>query len=375
MTAPPQTMRPPAKRLSMLGIARRGWVVPLVVVAVAAIAFGVNRIRTHQVTAQSVVLVTSEAGPDGPGFATEAAKLALSYATVIPQDQSVVQQIGSTIGRSSSYVRDHFSVSNPTDTAILQLRFRDKSPSLAAEGSRAAVQAVAGDHPVTPAIGAGSIQAVRLADRPKRPAKGDVIAVIIGAVLGLAFGIVLLLAWERADRRIDDPKDVLAHAGLPATRLESLSPQAVGSLLERWARLSESQPTRVAIVPLTSGMAAIAREVAYRLQGAAPAHVQRYGEGGGGGYEPVSGMTIVATAPLGSDGTAEGEALRSDVRVLFARRGLREREIDSALTVLHQFGAPADWLLLSGSPKRVQAWLAQGPAPEPERPGEPAPRA
>ena len=373
MTAPPQPMRPPAKRLSMLGIARRGWVVPLVVVAVAAIAFGVNRIRTHQVTAQSVVLVTSEAGPDGPGFATEAAKLALSYATVIPQDQSVVQQIASTIGRSNSYVRDHFSVSNPTDTAILQLRFRDKSSSLAAEGSRAAVQAVAGDHPVTPAIGPGSVQAVRLADRPKRPAKGDVVAVIIGGVLGLAFGIVLLLAWERADRRIDDPKDVLAHAGLPATRLESLSPQALGSLLERWARLSESQPARVAIVPLTSGSAASAREVAYRLQDAAPVHVQRYGDGGA--YEPVSGMTIVATAPLGGDGTAEGEALRSDVRVLFARRGLREREIDSALTVLHQFGAPADWLLLSGSPKRVQAWLAQGPAPEPERPGEPAPRA
>jgi capsular polysaccharide biosynthesis protein len=362
-SATPQPMSPPPKRLSMRGIARRGWLVPLVMIAVAAIAFGVNRVRTHEVTAQSVVLVTSEAGPDGPGFATEAAKLALSYATVVPQDQAVVQQIATSIGRSTNYVRDHFSVANPTDTAILQLRFRDKSPSAAAAGSRAAVVAVAGDHPVTPAIGAGSIQAVRLADRPKRPAKGDVLAIGIGAALGLAFGIVLLIAWERADRRIDDPKDVLAHAGLPASRLETLTPQAVWSLLERWSRLSERQPARVAIVPISASLAGLARDVA--------AHLQAYVPDGDPYYDRLPQLTIVGTALPGSDGSAEGEALRSDVRVLLARRGLRERELDSAVLQLHQFGAPADWLLLGGSPKRVQSWLAK-PVPRSEPESEPA---
>jgi capsular polysaccharide biosynthesis protein len=370
MTGAPNPMRPPAKRLSMLGIARRGWLIPLVVVAVAAAAFGVNRLRTHEVTAQSVVLVTSQAGPDGPGFATEAAKLALSYTTVIPQDESVVQQVANAIGRSTHYVRQHFTVSNPTDTAILQLRFRDKSPSAAAAASRTAVQAVVGDHPVTPAIGAGSIQAVRLADRPKRPAKGDVVAVVIGGVLGLAFGIVLLLAWERADRRIDDPDDVLAHAGLPTSRLESLTPEAVDSLLERWSRLSEVQPAQVVLVPLTPALATSAREAAYYLQTRASALHQQVGNGRMRDYD--GGLRIVSTTPPGSGGGVGPEALRSDVRVLFARRGLRERTLDSAITLLHQFGAPADWLLLTGSPKRVASWLSQQPVADADRPGEPA---
>src|SRR5436190_19502597 len=137
------------KRLSMRGILRRGWLIPLVMVAVAAIAFGINRIRSHDVTAQSIAIVTSEAGPDGPGFATEAAQLALSYAAAIPQDEGVVQPGATMIGRSDQYVRDHLAVANPTNTAILQLRFRDGNPSAAAAASRAAAEAVAGARPAT----------------------------------------------------------------------------------------------------------------------------------------------------------------------------------------------------------------------------------
>lgn len=358
-------MGPASKRLSLRGLARRGWLIPLAMIAVAAIAFGVNRVRTHEVTAQSVVLVNSQAGPDGPGFASEAATLALSYTTVIPQDQAVVQRIASTIGRSTSYVRDHFNVVNPTNTAILNLRFRDKSPSAAAAAARAAAQAVTGSRPATAAIGAGSIQIVRLADRPKKPSKGDVLAIVIGAVLGLGFGIVLLLAWERADPRIDDAKDALARSGLPATSLETLTPQAVTGLIERWARLSQGQPARVAIIPVSQSLIGVAHQVAARLQTHTVPRRRR--------FEPARGTTlpyengapqIVATGLLGTDGSAEAEALRSDVRVLLAAAGFREHQLDSATGLLHQFGTPADWILIGRSRKRVEQWLLHNPLPE-----------
>jgi capsular polysaccharide biosynthesis protein len=361
------------KRLSMRGLVRRGWVIPLVMVAVAAIAFGVNRIRSHEVTAKSVVLVTSEAGPDGPGFATEAAKLALSYAAAIPQDQAIVQRVATSIGRSDQYVRDHLGASNPTDTAILELRFRDKNPSAAAAASRAAAEAVTGNRPATQAIGAGSIQIVRLADRPKRPSNGDALAIGIGLALGFGLGVVLVLAWERADPRIDDANDVLVRTGLPATTLEPLTPQAVRGLIEHWSRLSKEQPAHVVIVPVTGKLAGVAGDLADRLQTFAVPRPKRFD---GSRFAPPpyenGAPEMVATGPLGSDGSAEAEAARSGVRVLLASRGVRERRLDSASAQLHQFGAAADWLLLVRSRKRVEAWLARNPAPDGQTREEPA---
>ncbi len=357
--------RPAPKRLSMRGIVRRGWLIPLVMVAVAAIAFGVNKIRSHEVTAKSVVLVTSEAGPDGPGFATEAAKLALSYAAAIPQDQAIVQRVATAIGRSNQYVRDRLGASNPTDTAILELRFRDKDPSAAAAASRAAAEAVTGNRPATQAIGAGSIQVVRLADRPKRASNGDALAIGIGLALGFGLGVVLLLAWERADRRIDDANDVLVRTGLPATTLESLTPQAVRGLIEHWSRLSKEHPAHVVIVPVSGKLASVAPELAGRLRALAVRRPKRFDSSRFAPSPYENGPPeIVATGPLGSDGSAEAEAARSDVRVLLASRGLRERQLDSASAQLHQFGAPADWLLLVRSRKRVENWLSRTPAPD-----------
>jgi capsular polysaccharide biosynthesis protein len=358
----PTGLPPASKRLSLRGVARRAWVIPLTMIAVAGIALGVNRIRTHEVTAQSVAVVTSNAGPEGPGFATEASKLALTYSTVIAQDQNVITRLARTLGRSTSYVRKHFTVANPTDTAILQLRFRDTDPSTAAAGARAAAEAVAGRRPATGTVGAGSIQIVRLASRPARPADGDLIAILVGLVLGAGLGLVLVLAWERVDRRVDDTSDALAATGLPSSLLESLTPAAAASLLERWSQLSERRPSRIAIIPVERDVAAVAPAVAEWLAGAAAA-----GASTGAGVPESDGRAayIAGTDVLGTGGSAESYALRSDVRVLLARRGARERDIDAAVGLLHQFGAPADWILLTRSPRKVRSWIEDRTAPAP----------
>jgi capsular polysaccharide biosynthesis protein len=362
----PTGLPPASKRLSLRGVARRAWVIPLTMIAVAGIAFGVNRIRTHEVTAQSVAVVTSNAGPEGPGFATEASKLALTYSTVIAQDQNVIARLARTLGRSTSYVRKHFTVANPTDTAILQLRFRDTDPSTAAAGARAAAEAVAGRRPATGTVGAGSIQIVRLASRPARPADGDLIAIVIGLVLGAGLGLVLVLAWERVDRRVDDTSDALGATGLPSSLLESLTPAAAASLLERWSQLSERRPSRIAIIPVAPDVAAVAPAVAEWLAGAAAAV-----DASGVPESDGRAAYIAGTDVLGTGGSAESYALRSDVRVLLARRGARERDIDAAVGLLHQFGAPADWILLTRSPRKVRSWIEDRTAPAPESSEQP----
>ena len=71
----------------------------------------------------------------------------------------------------------------------------------------------------------------------------------MGALLGLGLGIILMLAWERADPRLDQPADVHALTGIPTTRLDDLTPSRAAALLERWLGLANSPNARVAMVP------------------------------------------------------------------------------------------------------------------------------
>jgi capsular polysaccharide biosynthesis protein len=337
----------PAGRLSARGLLRRAWVVPLTMVAVAAIAFGVAKIRTEQVTAESVVLVNSKPGPIGPGAATEASRLALTYAAIIPKDSNLLLAISRAVEQPTSDVRQRFSAVNPTDTAVLRLRYRDADPAVAAAGSRAATQALAGLRPASPTIGPGTVQIVRLAAVPGDPSDDAPVAIGIGLVLGFVLGVVLLLAWDRADPRTDSPADVFARTMLPATVVDDLTPTAAGTLVERWARGARDRPARVIVVPTSKKVERQVEAVARRLDSSGGAAL------------------VVGVGRLGTDGHAEAAALASDIRVLLAPRGGRERELEDALQLLEQYDAPASWVLIARRPGKLGDEPAEAPAPAP----------
>jgi capsular polysaccharide biosynthesis protein len=321
--------------------------------AVAAIAFGVATLRNQSYTAQSIVVVTSHPSSKGPGFATEAAKLATTYAGVLEQDPAVLDAIGTSVGRHRDEVRKRFSVINETDTAVLRLRYRDDNRQRATAGATTAATAIAGRRPVSRTIGAGSIDLVKLAGLPTKSNDATVVALAGGAILGLLLGVVLLLAWERADRRVDTVADAAA-TGLPTVLLDTMTPATAAALLERWGVMTAGRPARVALIPLSARLAPLAAEVRGRLQDAA-VEVRRAQE-----------LKVVVAGLPGSGTAAEVEALRSDVNVLLAAFGSRERDLEAALAALEQFDMPAQWLLLTGSPRRLRKRLERDRAPRRE---------
>jgi capsular polysaccharide biosynthesis protein len=342
-----------AGRLSAHALLRRGWVIPLAMLAVAAVALAVAKIRTQEATAESIVLVNSKPGPIGPGAATEASRLALTYAAIVPKDSNILQAVSRAIDEPTSKVRKRFSAVNPTDTAVLRLRFRDDDPAVAATGARAATQALAGLRPASPTIGPGTVQIVRLAPVPGDPSDDAPVAIGIGLVLGFALGVILLLAWDRADPRIDSPADVFARAMLPATEVDRLTPTAAATLVERWARDARDRPVRVIVIPVSKKMERPVEAVA------------RYLESTNGAAE------VDAVGCLGTDGEAEALALTSDIRVVLVARGDRENELESALQLLEQYDAPASWVLIARHPRKLgDRFEAEAPA-KPARLDEP----
>jgi hypothetical protein len=335
----------PSKRLSLRGLRRRLWLIPLAVAAVVAVAFGVSAVRGDSTTAQSVVVVTSHPGPKGPGYASEAAKLALTYAGVLEQDPVVLDRIGTAVGRSRDDVRDRFSVVNDTDTAVLRLRFRDDDRGRAALGATTAAQAIAGSRPASPRVGPDSVELVKPAGLPAKATTGLSTAALVAAgLLGLLLGAILLVAWERADPRVDDVADAGA-TGLATSLLDTMSPATAAALVERWGVMTDGRPARVAVIPATKRLAALAPEVSAWLARAA-SEVQR-----------ARRLEIVVGGLPGSGTADEVEALRSEVNVVLAPLGIRERDLERALGALEQFDVPAQWLLLTGSPRRLRGRL------------------
>ena len=57
---------------------------------------------------------------------------------------------------------------------------------------------------------------------------------LLGVILGSVLGVVLLLAWERSDPRIDDLETLGSEVDCPTTSLEHASDETTAALLDRW---------------------------------------------------------------------------------------------------------------------------------------------
>jgi capsular polysaccharide biosynthesis protein len=354
----------PPQRVGLRGLGRRWWLVLLAIAATAAAGYGAASLQTRYYRAESFVVVTSKPTKKDPGQAYDASRLALTYAASLPQDERLLKHIAANVGDSVDHVRHRFSVVNDTDTGFLRLRYRDKNADFAAAGARAAAAGVTARHPTASGVSGGTLQLVRQADVPKRRSNGRLFGAAIGAVLGLGLGLVLLLAWERADPRIDRSEDCLELTDVPTSIIDGITPAAGLTLLERWYELGRRSSVRVAILPLTGDLEDLADGVARWFGGhhsdpaAAPTRFRRSGtdqptqEMGDG--QAHNSLSLVSGAPTGGPSAGEMEALRSDVVVLVVHRGAKARRLVSAVEVLEQFGHSVDWILFVNSPRTAR---------------------
>jgi capsular polysaccharide biosynthesis protein len=261
-----RNLRETTKRFALRSLRRRWWVIPLAVLATALAGYGAATLKKETYSASSWVIATSDTGTRGPGQAFDASRLALSYASSLSEDDQLINYVAQAINRPRNEVDDNLSTLNQTDTAVLRLRYRDEDRQVATAAARAAAEGAVGQRPVASSVTPGTLSLVQLATEPERSTNLIALGLGVGALLGLGLGIILMLAWERADPRLDKPADVQALTGIPTTRLDDLTPSRAAALLERWLGLANRPNARVAMVP-TKKMQPLADLVAGWLYG------------------------------------------------------------------------------------------------------------
>ena len=116
---------------------RFGWVIPLAIVAVSAIAAGVATETGKNVSAQSVVVVSPGTASTAPGQAGEARALATTYAAQLPADQGLLQRLRARTQLSPAALRSAIRSVQVPNTALVSVTFTAPRAALAANGIRA----------------------------------------------------------------------------------------------------------------------------------------------------------------------------------------------------------------------------------------------
>ncbi|MEO5574602.1 MAG: Wzz/FepE/Etk N-terminal domain-containing protein [Gaiellaceae bacterium] len=297
--------------------------------------------------AVAVVLVPARAARTGPGNAGEASNLATTYADLIPEDRVILASVAEELDLDPEAVRRNTAVNHDFDTSILRLSFTDPDPELALAGARILAESVTGPEPVSPRIAPRSLALVHLPTAARSEAMSPAKVAVLGLVLGLALGIVVLLAWERADGRIDDVKTLSEEAGCAASALGKASKESIAALLDRWSGLVERSPARIALLPVSRSSEDAAAGAAERLVQGGFLTKRPVGWAAGGSATPQPQVILEVGGMPGSVAAGESLALSSDLIVLVAVQGTRIADLRETLAVLEQFGSTPVWALLA----------------------------
>lgn len=340
---------------------RRGWVLLVTVVVAAACAYVVASTRGATYTAESTAVVADNS-KEALNVVTpdQATELATTYAVLIPKDAEFLQNMATTLGTSVSEVQDRLSVFNSPGTALLVIEYEGTSADNAIAGATAALHGIAGAHPVTPNIiplALGAVQAPTTASASRDVA----VLVAIGVIVGIALGLLLIVAWERVDPRIDRPEDLSQEVGSPTSPVSEISESGSNALIARWKELARPGPSRIALVPVTADVQADLPRVALKFSqgggngnGAEPPWWVRTCDriaDSGDRTQPVGNGTpmVIACEVPSADLTALQSIMDCDLVVLVARKGTPRAALRKLLESLTEFGVSPKWAIFLGS--------------------------
>jgi hypothetical protein len=307
------------------GLVRRAWLLALALVAGSAGGWfaGVHAGTTYG--AQATLVVQSGAGKTGPGSANDALALATTYSALIPKDQSILSTAAGALNMSTGTVERNLSVTVESGTSLLLVDFSAPSATLAVAGADAVARAVASRTPLTAAIAAGSVAVVSLPGTAHRQGTLHKYGIELGGFLGLVVGLILVLAAERADPRIDDGISMAAATGCRA----ALVPNDL-SFAELARVLSDVGTGKgLTVVPIAISDTAPTMVLARELRPCWPAN-----------------GPAVAISPSFSSGVIE-LSRGSGPTVLVSHPGTRQRDVVAAAERLRMIGRPPVWAVLA----------------------------
>ena len=350
----------------MRTLIRRGWIVPLITVGVAALAHVIASNQHRSYTSDATVVVPSATEPqNGPSSSkkqpalspTDATDLAKTYAAQIPENDRLAGFIATGLRTSASKVRDSLTAdagfgTNPgSETALVTISYDAPSAAKAEAGASLAVSGVTGPHPAATAIAPGSLELVRSPEKGTTSALGTTAITIGGTIVGFGLALLLLLTWERADRRIDRVEELAEEAQCPATRLRDLSGEARNALLRRWEVMGSDKSGELALMPVDDRtLHWLSPSQLWPLVPNAP----DVGNGNGSGRQngdpyriPLDGGVVLTTPHSPADDPAsQRTAMDADLAILVARRGAPAHQVRKATRSLKEMGASPGWALL-----------------------------
>jgi capsular polysaccharide biosynthesis protein len=307
------------------GLIRRSWLLVLALIAGSAGGWFAGVHAGTNYAAQATLVVQSGAGKTGPGSANDALALATTYSALIPKDQSILSTAGGILNLSSSAVAHDLNVTVENGTSLLLLDFSAPTAAQAVAGADAVARAVASSTPLTAAIAAGSVAIVNVANTAHSQGTLHKYGIALGGFLGLVVGLILVLAAERADPRIDDAMSMATAAGCRA----ALVPNDL-SFAELARVLSDAgTPKGLTVVPIAISDTAPTLELARELRPCWPAN-----------------GPAVAISPSFSSGVIE-LSRGTGPTVLVSHPGTRRRDVLAAAERLRMIGRPPVWAVLA----------------------------
>lgn len=368
--------------LRRLGVAvRRRW--PIVIVCTLLGLAGAALLSSRapaQFQAEAVVVVPA-VSPDkpAPGSPDAAAKLAATYATLIPLDDAIIDAAATRANVDPDALRKSLTVSSDPGTALIRVDVLGSKAIVAVDSATA--MAVVLTRPNPPGqIAPNSLKLVTVPTAATRMGESSSSSLVIGGLLGLIVGMVAAAALERSDRRIDTEDDLAALLGQPATMWASITPSEARALAFRWRSLAGVEDPEVAVVatiPMTQGdvktmLASLGSDVDSPAPAGPPA---KKGPTPGKTAAPASRDLVpsgssrdagaIGVFAVGAPGTGEEAELRaqtSDLVVLVVRQGTRAAVVHDTLVRLGEYGVTVMWGLLAPAPPRGSAVLAEQPA-------------
>jgi hypothetical protein len=334
---------------------------------VGGVAMAVGGAMAYYSTARAVLAVSTGVtaaeraggGMSPARFADGANKLATNYESLIPTEDAVLRRVADRTDLTVADVRAGLSAEAVSSTALVVVSFRWSDPDVALEATQALTDVLlARDSPSVSRRSLELVSAPKLQARSRTESPATL--ALLGALLGACLGLILVLAWERSDARIDDVLALARTTGVPATSLEALAPRSVDALLQRFRSQAGPGRCQVALVPADGDLEPVAADAARLLADAAEMQGQRVAVAsprtsrGPAALEDeadADGVVLVPGEAVDSVPAGADLPLQADVVVLVAREGRTESEARAAVDALAQLDIRPSLALLT--PRRL----------------------
>jgi capsular polysaccharide biosynthesis protein len=183
---------------------RRAWLVAIGLLAGCLGGFYASSKAATTYSATSVLVVQANGATAATSSANGAEALAVTYAALIPDDQSLLHRVAGELGVPETSMAHSLAVQSEAGTALVDIHFSAADPATARRGANDVARLLSSANPPGRAIAAGSVAVVSPADSAPRSGTLHKYGLPLGVLGGLVVGAGAALVAERTDRRVDD---------------------------------------------------------------------------------------------------------------------------------------------------------------------------